>query len=1765
MKKVIIFLTIVFCSILNAQVLLTNYFEADSELRMKLKLNATELLPRNEMKGFFDESKNGYFALPSKSIIIGIPFSEKYSITSKVLNEEKKRFVLGVNPEVVKNNNEELQYNFISQKIYKGKPKPTIEVKGYFWLGEIYCVNLEINQYSYDDKTSIISQINEIEIKIEFKGSKNLSKFAYTQSIHNLNSLINAKYAIKYSGKPNKILIGNDTTNNWIDYTKQYLKIGTLVDGIYRLTKDHLEQNGLIVQSINPKTFKLFSKGKEIPIFVEGENDLSFDSDDYIEFVGLRNLGGNHRIVSKYDEPYNEYLGRYTDTTIYWLTWDGVAGKRVNVFGDSEVTNADTLKSYTQIDHYETNIWFDFATVDQVRRESPFWSENKTWNEGNLNIGIRNKNFVVSDIYPNKPFHIYVKLQDFASDISKNAHLLSLGLNSYERWSDSIYIDKYEQIVLDAEFNSNLLNSGNNTLKINSIATESSINLCVFDWFEIEYERYLKPIDNFLNFSFSFLKNKVAYIVMLQNISADNFTIWKYGDSYKKFTLKNIENAIVFSDTISSSDKYAYSNITKILTPKIYYKKQFINLRRPDNKSDYLAITHKKFLTKVIEYSEFISNSYNLCTSVIDIDDIYDEFSYGLFNPEAIKSFLQSTHNYWQNPKPKYVVLIGGATYDYYGNKFKNLSSVKERVINYVPSFGAPVSDNWFVTWDTTGTYIPQMNIGRIPVTNNDELEWYFDKHKTFVEQGFDDWNKRYIFFSSGDAKNISELSQLKESNQFVIDNFINTRPIGGTSTHFYKTVEPKTNFGPYSEEFFQSVIDKGAMFISYLGHSGTQIWDNTIVSPLQLKNTRNRYPIVSDFGCSTGKFGEPDIKSFSELFTVNQDGQALAYIGNTSLGFLSTAINAPKIFYKKILRDSVYNVSEALNRSKLEMLQDFGSTGVYKLFALTNTLIGDPIISLSVPQKPNFVIEEKDVEINTQFLNDLQDNVGIKIKYHNYGSAINDSIHIQIESEFNNIKNINSFKVDIPNFEDSIQLNIPIKNKAGSHSIKVKLDEYDAFDEISESDNILNFTFNVGSSLIRPIIEYQYVNGIDKKITFINPTSKPKEEIIIFDISNNLSFISFSSHEIHFDSLFTIYSFENIEKNKRYFGRTKIKGGNNFSASFSFLNSSPKYLLADSVSFSSSISNNLHFHNNSNLLDSSYVTFELFSAGFDDGQAAIISRNGVNYVPTPLVGHHIALFNSLPPYEFIEYKYFNTLEGGINTSNYIHFLDTLTNDYLVAIAISDEGSPRSDELKAQIKSLGSQFIDQVGWRSSWAFIGKKGAIIGSMPEAISKSGDGPVTIDSTLSYITDNGKLITNIIGPSTNWENLVVQDSLPNNSQIIYKPILISQVDNSEDTLDALNIVNGEASLSFIDAKKYPYIKFLAEFKAGDNNTSPVLKSLGVDYDGIPELAINYQVVSVENDTIQQGENANLQFYVYNVGESKADSVKVIVEVVNSDNSKEKIFEQIIDSLGSEKRQKFNLSYNTSNFNGAKTFSISIDPENKITELYEDNNYFNIPFTVIGDTTKPTLALSFDGNEIFDGEYISSNPNIKIELNDPSLVPISDTTSIAVFLNNKYVSYFSNPEILKINYSSSNPKVTVEYNPKLEDGEYILKVLGKDASGNSDQNSGITKSFNVLSEPKLLEVYNYPNPFNNDTYFTFKLTQIPDEIKIRVFTVAGRLIKEINLSGNQLNYDMNKIYWDGKDEDGDPIGNGVYLYKVIMDVNGEKQDITQKLAVVR
>ena len=156
---------------------------------------------------------------------------------------------------------------------------------------------------------------------------------------------------------------------------------------------------------------------------------------------------------------------------------------------------------------------------------------------------------------------------------------------------------------------------------------------------------------------------------------------------------------------------------------------------------------------------------------------------------------------------------------------------------------------------------------------------------------------------------------------------------MSGSYSHFYKTTNPVSDFGPVSAEQFQKDISSGGLFISYIGHSGTATWDNSIMETNQLKNSVNRNPLITDFGCSTNKFAEPDIVCFGERFVLGPEGQALGYVGNSSLGFTITTLTVPLFFYESVLLDSLNEIGDAHLNSKIEMFNKLGGSYITSYF----------------------------------------------------------------------------------------------------------------------------------------------------------------------------------------------------------------------------------------------------------------------------------------------------------------------------------------------------------------------------------------------------------------------------------------------------------------------------------------------------------------------------------------------------------------------------------------------------------------------------------------------------------------------------------------------------------------------------------------------------------------------------------------------------------------------------------------------------------------
>jgi hypothetical protein len=174
------------------------------------------------------------------------------------------------------------------------------------------------------------------------------------------------------------------------------------------------------------------------------------------------------------------------------------------------------------------------------------------------------------------------------------------------------------------------------------------------------------------------------------------------------------------------------------------------------------------------------------------------------------------------------------------------------------------------------------------------------------------------------------------------------------------------------------------------------------------------------------------------------------------------------------------------------------------------------------------------------------------------------------------------------------------------------------------------------------------------------------------------------------------------------------------------------------------------------------------------------------------------------------------------------------------------------------------------------------------------------------------------------------------------------------------------------------------------------------------------------------------------------------------------------------------------------------------------------------------------------------------------------SDTSIFRIMLNDQFISL--NPNNSKSNSGinlvrdAAKGNLVLKFTPQLKKGINDLNLI------TYKNNVYDTANFvlNVTDEISLKDVNNFPNPMKNETTFSFTLTgnQIPFESKIKIFTVAGRLIKTID---TPLNIGYNQVFWDGRDGDGDYIANGVYFYKIIVDVNNNKETSLQKLVVLK
>jgi hypothetical protein len=358
-----------------------------------------------------------------------------------------------------------------------------------------------------------------------------------------------------------------------------------------------------------------------------------------------------------------------------------------------------------------------------------------------------------------------------------------------------------------------------------------------------------------------------------------------------------------------------------------------------------------------------------------------------------------------------------------------------------------------------------------------------------------------------------------------------------------------------------------------------------------------------------------------------------------------------------------------------------------------------------------------------------------------------------------------------------------------------------------------------------------------------------------------------------------------------------------------------------------------------------------------------------------------------------------------------------------------------------------------------------------------------------------------------------------------------------------------------------QYPEMKIVFDLKANAAYESPALQQWTISGTPPIELAASQSGVSISKSAVMEGEKIEFRGSVFNLGGVKAESVLVRINTLQS-GLETTLKEERLPVIAAQETSMVQATFDSKGKKGNLAFRMVIDPLNEKVEVSKENNSVTIPFSVTGDSVRPLIAVTIDGQQVVNGDYIGQYPVITIRYtdNNPTLLTPADTTLFRIRLNNQFVPFA--PGIAVLSSLTSPGSANVTWTPTLKDGENIIQIFANDVTGMSSDT--VTIFVNVASQFKLLDVYNIPNPFNASTHFTFNLAGpvLPEEVSIKIYTVAGRLIHEITAPAI---IGFNKINWDGRDKDGDAIGNGVYLYRVIVKHQEKQVTAISKMVKMR
>jgi peptidase C25-like protein len=633
----------------------------------------------------------------------------------------------------------------------------------------------------------------------------------------------------------------------WAIAAGRAVKIEIRKDGWYRVSRSRLVRAGADLGA--PGRLRLYVEGKEVPIHVDR---------GAVEFYGLG-----------LDTP-------STDARTYWLVRGAPGGARIHIA--SALTGRKS----------------GFA------RSFPFTVERKYRSiYSTLQNGDRQNYF--GDMIYAKPTRLDVTAPDVARSagalevvvqgLSLRPHRIKVALNGAAL--GTIEFNAKANISRRFRLGRGLLREGVNALALTAVGGEADVSFV--DTVRLTYARRYRAQHNRLGFSLP-----AGRPGRVSGFSRPDVTVI---DVTRPGLPRLLRPTVVREGGTFAVQLSAGARTRRLLALTTPGAPAALERNRPSHwhasgGADLVIIGYRSFLPRLARLAKY-RESQGLKVSLVDVEDLYDEFTFGDHGPEAIKTFLAGARKQWR-PAPRYVILAGDATSDprnYLRTGKRDFVPTKTVDTEYMET----ASDDWFADFDDDG--VPEMAVGRLPIRTAAEATTMVDKiigHEQVQPTGSPE---ALLVSDNGFESATDSLAKLLPSSTTAVT--VNRRD-GPTDAAVHGRILDGLNRGP-------SVVN-------YYGHGAVDIWTSApLLKSADARSLRNagRLSLFVMMTCLNGYFIEPKTESLAEALLRTPTGGAFAVWASSGLTVPSDQIRANEELFRQIAATSSPRLGDAMVRAK--------------------------------------------------------------------------------------------------------------------------------------------------------------------------------------------------------------------------------------------------------------------------------------------------------------------------------------------------------------------------------------------------------------------------------------------------------------------------------------------------------------------------------------------------------------------------------------------------------------------------------------------------------------------------------------------------------------------------------------------------------------------------------------------------------------------------------------------------------------------------------